>query len=433
MSTREEIVTLVSYVLSERNRHILISSGMDSLPKDRLISALRGLQDLGWIGHGGMADFAESYSLTKDGRRIASEQPALSDLDKCVREHVEALRLADSDMNGDQKHGLKQLIEFDLKLGNWDSALLKCYELSKVAERTRDGESEAFASFMKGRVDVAQTRWEDALESYLDAVEKYMEMGDRKGVCEANRAMGAVYGNKGDHASAIRCFESSLSMAKSIGDRDAQAMAEGNLAIIYDIEGRTEESENASKHCLEYFLEIGDHAKAAIAANNLGVLNMSRERYDVAGEYFEKTISAGRMLKSKEILGVSLVNAGYCCARTGNIGRSIVYSDEAVQIFKEPNNQNMLALAYRNYGYVEFRNSKLDIAFDWFEKSVRSAKSSGVEDTLAACCWEYGMALIKSSLNPRLAAKLLKKSSSVYRNIGNIARARAAETTLAAI
>lgn len=433
MSTREEIATLISYVLSERNRQILINSGLDSLPKDRLISALRGLQDLGWIGHGGLADFAESYSLTKEGRRIVSERPPITQIEKSACEHVEALRLSDSDPNGDRKTGLRKLIEIDCNHGNWDSAVLKCYELGKAAERSKDFGNLAFAAFYQGRVEVSQNRWEEALESYLTAIEKYMEIGDRKGVCEANRAMGVVYGNKGDHDSAIRCFESSLSMAKSIGDRHAESLAEGNLAIIYDLEGRTEESENALKHCLDYFLEVGDHAMAARASINLGVLNMSRDEFQVAGEYFGKTISTSRELNNKELLGISLINAGYCYARTGDISRAITCSDEAVQIFKEPNNQNMLALAFRNYGYVEFRNSKLDSAFEWFEKSVRAARASGVEDTLAACCYEYGMALIKSTVNLRLAAKLLKKSSSVYRGIGNIARARSAEAQLSAI
>jgi len=54
-----------------------------------------------------------------------------------------------------------------------------------------------------------------------------------------------------------------------------------------------------------------------------------------------------------------------------------------------------------------------------------------VEDTYAACCYEYGMALIKSATDPRLARKLLKRSSTVYRNIGNLKLANKAEATLA--
>lgn len=94
---------------------------------------------------------------------------------------------------------------------------------------------------------------------------------------------------------------------------------------------------------------------------------------------------------------------------------------------------NMLALAYRNYGCTEFRNLNLDKAFEWFEKSVRAAKSSGVEDTLAACCLEYGMALIKSTTDLRLAKKLLNRSSIVYRNLGNVSRAQVAEATLSTL
>jgi len=431
MATRTEIDTLIFYVLDEPNRQLLLKNGLGSVPWDVRVSALRGLQDLGWIDHHGIADYEESYSLTKDGRRIVASKPALSSMSKCVVDHLEAIRSLYSAPNGDRKESLKKLITKECELGNWDSALLYCHDLRTIGEKTMDPASIAFAYSHQGRVEVSQNHWDEALESYLNAIEKYMEAGDRKGVCATNRAMGVIYGSKGDHASAIRCFESSLSMAKTIGDRDAMAMAHGNLAIIYDLEGRNDESESASKSCLEYFLEIGDLQKAARASNNLGVLNLSRNRFQEAVEYFDKTIRSSRTTKNIDVLGAALVNAGYCYARTGILEPAILDTDEAVSIFRESNDQNMLALAYRNYGVIEFRNGNHEKAFQWFEKGVRTASTSGVEDTYAACCYEYGLALIKSVTNLKLAKKLLTKSARTYRSIGNALRAREAETILA--
>jgi tetratricopeptide (TPR) repeat protein len=433
MATRKEIESLLYYVLGEDNRQLLIKSGLEGVPKEARIAALRGLQDLGWIGHGGFADFEESYSLTKEGRRVVACHPGAATFDRNVQEFVAAFRDVDGGSNGVRRDALKRLISIQCEMGSWDSALLNCFELRKESQRARETNGEAFAMFFQGRVEVAQNRWDEALESYLGAIERYMECGDRKGVCLTNCAMGTVYGNKGDHASAIRCFESCTSMAKAIGDPHTEAKAQGNLAIVYDLEGRTDESEKASKSALAYFMGIGDHEFSSRISNNLGVLNMSRDRFDAAAEYFEKTILSCRLQHNLEVLGAALVNAGYCHARTGDTDRALRYTDEAIRIFREPHNMNMLALAYRNYGCVEFRNLNLHKAFEWFEKSVRSAQSSGVEDTVAACCYEYGVALIKSTADPRLAKKLLKKSSSVYREIGNTARARLAETTMASI
>ena len=432
MATRNEIESLIFYVLGENNRQLLIKSGLDGVPKQARVTALRGLQDLGWIGHG-LADYEESYSLTKEGRKIVANHLEIASLEKDVQEHISALRDVDGGSNGTRKDALKRLISTECEMGNWDSALLNCFELRKVAERTKDVEAVAFALFHQGRVEVAQNRWDEALESYLNAIEKYMEAGNRKGVATTNRAMGVVYGNKGDHSSAIRCFESSLEMAKSIGDMTSAAKSEANLAIIYDLEGRFEESERASKNSLIYFTECGDMSSASRTSINLGVLYMSRERFAEAAGYFEKTIRSARTTRNKEVLGIALVNAGYCCARTGDLSHALEHTDEAFSVFKEQNDMNMLALTYRNYGKIELSNSKLDLAFDWFEKSVRAAKTSGVEDTFAACCFEYGLGLIESLTDMRLAKKLLKKSSSVYREIGNTAKARAVEARLAAV
>jgi tetratricopeptide (TPR) repeat protein len=157
-----------------------------------------------------------------------------------------------------------------------------------------------------------------------------------------------------------------------------------------------------------------------------------KENYQVAGEYFEKTIGACRRIKNKEVLGIALVNCGYCHAKCGNLSGSVSLTDEAVAILKEQNDRNLLALAYRNYGSIEMRNGKFDAAFDWFEKSVRVAEASGVEDTMAACCYEYGMSLINAVTDVRLAKRLLRRSASIFRGIGNIDKARSIEKKLAA-
>ena len=432
MAARREIESLIFYVLGERNRQLLISGGLEAVPKDSRVAALRGLQDLGWIGHGGFADFEDSYSLTEEGRHIVASKPPLSSLEKACQNHVENLRTLDEGANGSRKEALKKLIVVGCDTGNWDTALVNCHELRKFAEKSKDHESLAFSLYHEGKIEVAQNKWDEALEFYLAAIEKYMDAGDRAGVAESNRALGVVYGSKGDHASALRCFESSLSMAKAIGNKLLEAKAEGNLAIIYDMEGRFDSSEVSHARSLELFLELGDLTSAARTSNNLGVLNMDRERFETAAEYFEKTIQTCRENSSRSVLGIALVNAGYCFARTGHTHNAIRYTDEAAAIFREPNDQNMLALSYRNYGLIEMRNSNCEKAFEWFEKGVRAAKASGVDNTFAACCYEYGMALIKTMVNPKLAKKLLKRSSSVYRELGNATRAQKIEAHLAA-
>jgi tetratricopeptide (TPR) repeat protein len=424
MSTRAEIETLLSYVLADEHRKVLDINGLEALPKERRIAALRALQDLGWIGNNGVEDLEESYPLTREGRRIVYDRPIVDTFDPVVQAHIAALKNADSNAPDARMWGLRKLVEIECELSNWDSALLYCFELRKVAEKAHDIEMMAFSQVSQGRAERAQNHWHEALESYLKALELYMESGDRKGVCAANRAMGTIYGSMGEHSSAIRCFETSLSLAKELGDLEAETKAEANLAVIYDLEGRFEESELAGKTCVTRFLEMGDLSSAVKASINLGVLNMSREKFDVAAEFFEKAISSGRQTKNKLALGAALVNAGYCYARTGNIGLSMRYTDEAVSIFKEPNDSNMLALAYRNYGHIEFRSSNYENGAEWFEKSLRSAKASEVKDTMAACLYEFGMSLIRASRDVKFAKKMLKRSSVIYADIGNTKRAR---------
>ena len=432
MATRTEIDTLIFYVLDEPNRQLMLTEGLGSISPDVRIGALRGLQDLGWIAHHGYADYGESYSLTKEGRRVVAAKPQLSSMGKCVADHIEAIRALNSSSKDTRIESLKRLIAKECDLGNWDSALMYCHELRETGERDRNSDAIAYSFFFEGRIDSAQNRWDEALECYLNSIEKFMDLGDRKWVCGVNREMGIVYGCKGDHASAMRCFESSLSMARLIEDKDAEIKAEANLAIIYDLEGKPEEAERANRDCLAYFMDTGDLTNAARTANNLGLSNTAREKFQEAAEYFEKTVYSGRSIRSREILGGGLVNAGYCYARTGNTSLALKYTDEAVSIFKEPNDLNMLALSYRNYALIEFRNSNVDQAFKWFEKSVRTARSSGVEDTYAACCYEYGLALIRSLTNIKLAKKLLAKAADTYRAIGNSQLARTAEAKLTA-
>jgi tetratricopeptide (TPR) repeat protein len=431
MATRQEIVTLMSYVLGDTNRQILVARGLEALPAETRMSALRGLQDLGWIGHSGVADFEESYSLTKDGRMVLSEQPVLDSMDSCARSHVEALRAVDGESNCAQKEALKKLIATECDMGNLDSALIHCYELKRIAERTRDPKMLGHALFHEGKVDMAQNRWDEALESLLGANERYVEAGESGGVAMANLAMGVIYANKGDLASAVRCFESSLSMARMIGDKDLGARAEANLANIYDLQGRFDDAEAAYQRCLSFFVDTGEAVGVAKVSNNLGVLNLLKEDYQTASGYFEKTVEVCRKIKNREVLEIALVNNGFCRAKTGDLATALECTDEAVAILKESNNLNLLALAYRNYGTIEMRNLRHEAAFGWFEKGIRAAEGSGVEDTLAACYYEYGSSLIAAMTDLRLAKRLMKKAASLFKDIGNTDKAMLIEKKLA--
>jgi hypothetical protein len=115
----------------------MIKSGLEGVSKENRVVALRGLQDLGWIGHGGLADFEESYSLTKEGRRIVANRPELRDLEKNVQGHITALREVDGGTNGPRKDALKRLIEIECEMSAWDSALLHCYELRSLQSAPR--------------------------------------------------------------------------------------------------------------------------------------------------------------------------------------------------------------------------------------------------------------------------------------------------------
>ncbi len=126
------------------------------------------------------------------------------------------------------------------------------------------------------------------------------------------------------------------------------------------------------------------------------------------------------------------MNAGRCYAKLGDVGRAISCTEESEAISKESNDLNQLAGAYVNYGLIEFRCLDLEKAFAWFEKGIRAAMASGVEETLASCYYEYGMALVESTANLRLAKKLLNKASTLFRNLGNMETASRAEKLLAA-
>jgi len=431
MTTRSEIQTLASYVLSDKNRVLVDGSGFEALPQERREATLRGLQDLGWIGHTGVADLGESYTLTREGRRISTERPGFSSLDPKVREQIESLRFADSDINGDRRDGLERLIKTECDHGCWDSAMVNCYELKRLADKSKDAARQAFALFHLGKVEIAQNKWDEALESQLGALEKYMEVGDRRGVAETNRSIGVIYGNKGDHQSAKRCFENSLESAMAIGDRELQAKALGNLAIVLDMEGRFDEAEEAHKDCLKCFMEIGDIQSVARTSNNLGVMFLTSESYREAVGYFETAIDSCRKTKNKGVLGVALVNAGHCYAKLGDLSKAIARTDEAISIVREPNDLNLLAHAFRNYGLIEFRSANIDKACEWFEKSIRTAMGSGVKNTLATCYYDYGMSLIEATVELRLAKKMLKKASSLFRDLGNLDRVTSVERRLA--
>ncbi len=134
----------------------------------------------------------------------------------------------------------------------------------------------------------------------LNDLEKALELAnDLKNASflrQVHYSIGQTYFETGRYGAALDSYRKALELAATSGDKQGIASAHFGIAQVYSTWGEYRESEREYAKALSLCSELGREAKTCEAAvyNDLGLLWEGFGRYDIAFDYFEKSLTIAR-------------------------------------------------------------------------------------------------------------------------------------------
>ena len=321
-------------------------------------------------------DYERAYCYLSRGssrRRALKWNPALSDWEQ-ARVYFE---------KKDDKEGLAKVWrnagDVYHHLGKFEKAVSAYEDSIRYWHEIKDEKGEAGAVQDLGTVYQDFGRPAEAGKYYEQALEMHTRLGNRKGVAQLIGNLASVRHDEGRYPEALALYEKAAVAAREVNDPGGESAVLTNLGNLHDLLAENVEGEryhrlavaaaerssdrrdlmialhnlfnsltrqNRSDEAIEVGMrgmkiadELDDRRFQAQTFNTLGELYYREKLWKGALMAYEDAVSSSRSSSNRVQESVALMGLAATYFRSGNIGRALVYFDQARPVVAECGNQ----------------------------------------------------------------------------------------------
>ncbi len=216
-----------------------------------------------------------------------------------------------------------------------------------------------------------------------------------RGIGDVYNQIGNVYNLTDQYIKAFHNYDKAAIYYKISNHLRGLAIINNNKSTIEQKQGNLE---NAINYLLEanlYFVRVNDSLVLSSTYNNIGNVYSGLGDFELAKEYYLKSINLKRKSKSKK-LGASLNNLALLYIDLKKLDSAKVLIQESLSINKNDNNALGIASAYNRLGlialiYKDYKKSK-----KYYDSSYIAAKKSKNDRILANSTQQLGLVAIRT-------------------------------------
>jgi CHAT domain-containing protein len=236
----------------------------------------------------------------------------------------------------------------------------------------------------------------ESLEFYKQALYIFREIDDRLNEGTVLNNIGIVHENLGKYPQALKFYQQALTIRKQVGDQTGEAFTLTNLGLINTSLGQYSQAEKFFKESLDIFRKIGDQRREALTLNAMGVYYRTIDQYPKALESYEQALNIFIKIGERRGEGTSLNNIGDFRRNQGEYSQAQEKLQQALAIFKEVGNKEGEGVALSNIGRVYADQGQYPQALKFFGEALAIFKQVGDKGGEARTLRYIGSAFYKS-------------------------------------
>lgn len=218
-----------------------------------------------------------------------------------------------------------------------------------------------------------------ASKPYLDStVVLAKRLKNKSFIARTNNYLGVYYNMTSQYEKSDSIYNAVISMYTELGDTAQVCAALNNKAISLRSLGRFNECLEVHMKSLKLKEQIGD-TEESIAASywNIGNIQGDIENYKISNDYYSKAKVIYEKLNLKDELSSMDVNMAINMKNEKDYEQAKSLFFGVIPFYKEQNFNNDLAGAYDNLGWIYVEQDSLDLAENYYNKSLEISRQYG--------------------------------------------------------
>jgi nucleoside phosphorylase/tetratricopeptide (TPR) repeat protein len=225
-------------------------------------------------------------------------------------------------------------------------------------------------------------RTEEARKYYIQSLELFRKVNDKKGEGLALHSLGILEMHTGDVAAAKSYLTQSLHKRREIGDRQGEGQALNSLGLLaLDVDPPA--AREYLTQSLEIRRELGERRNEALTLRSLGSLARNMGDREAARQYYTDSLNIFRKISFRRDEAITLQYLGVLFRETDPASAREYYNDSLDILSEIDDLKNKIASLY-GLGFVHLELDDLETArhyFDeslWLCKQVKDQRSEGI-------------------------------------------------------
>jgi tetratricopeptide (TPR) repeat protein len=243
-----------------------------------------------------------------------------------------------------------------------------------------------------GRVEIRSSNPKGSLDYLNRGLTLAIQFENADGKATILNAIGAAYEQLDKPDEAMRNYQESLSIKRSLNQKPGIALTLGNIARVQASLGKPDEAYKSYQEAVKLQREIGDKKGLGITLINFGELYRDRSRYDDALKAYKESLQIQRDIGDENRQAICLNNIGIVYLSKGQPSDALTYYERALELRKKANIPSEVGETLHNLGEASLKAGDYGQSLDYHLKALELFRSSG--DKNGAAIQSYSMGTI---------------------------------------
>ncbi|MEM7031886.1 MAG: tetratricopeptide repeat protein, partial [Chloroflexota bacterium] len=205
------------------------------------------------------------------------------------------------------------------RAGDYEKARQSMQKSLVLATKVSDDKLKGTSYNYLGLIHTRLAEYPQARRDYQQAMEIYQRTDDKAGEAGCANNFGLLEVSLGRYEQARQHYEHALSLCQTLGDRLLEGISLNILGQVHTYLGQDGKAEAQLVKSLEVRQSIGDRRGEAFCLHDLGALYMTRDKPEVAVEYFDAAVNLRASLGEKGNYNASLAAKGEASLKANNL------------------------------------------------------------------------------------------------------------------
>ncbi len=231
--------------------------------------------------------------------------------------------------------------------------------------------------------------------------------------------IGAANRSLGLYEEALQSYLKALNIYEAKNETSLQATVSNNIGMVYSYL-------NMRSKAIEYHLKAKDIFEKeknlkgiSEVYNNIAILYANDGELDKALEYFKYSLKIEEQLKDKKGIAESANNVGAVYYYMTQIDSALIYFKQSASIEKSIGNLSGLGASYNNIAQVLIENNRVDASKIYIDSAYYYAKKTNTVSDIQGALSSYA-SFYEAKNNPAEALKYFKEYTTLKDSILNI-------------